>query len=67
MKVKSVNLILKEQCRQNGIGFVDNGNITNDDLCYDGLHLNDHGKILLCKNFIYVLNEFVQVCSLGFT
>ena len=58
-KVKAVNNILKEICRLNGLGFVDNSNIGLEHLYEDGLHLNDDGKALLADNFIYVLNNFV--------
>ena len=47
-------------CKKNGIILTDNGNIFNIDLYQDGLHLLESGKCL-AKNFIFVLNNFLNM------
>ena len=48
-------------CKKNGIVFIDNGNISNMDLYQDGSHLLERGKCLLANNFIFVLNNFLNI------
>ena len=47
--------------KKNGIALVDNGNICNMDLYQDGLNLLERGNCLLAKNFIFVLNNFLNM------
>ena len=47
--------------KKNGIALVDNGNICNMDLYQDGLNLLERGKCLLAKNFIFVLNNLLNM------
>ena len=55
----TVNNILKQVCKLNGLGFIDNSNICSEHLFDDGLHLNDNGKVILANNFMNVLNKFI--------
>ena len=59
--IKKVNEKIVDMCKKNGIVFVDNGNISNMDLYQDGLHLLERGKCLLANNFIFVLNNFLNI------
>ena len=59
--VKKVNEKILDMCKKNGIVFIDNGNISNMDLYQDGLHLLERGKCLLANNFIFVLNNFLNI------
>ena len=59
--IKKVNEKIVDMCKKNGIVFIDNGNISNMDLYQDGLHLLERGKCLLAKNFIFVLNNFLNM------
>ena len=54
-------------CKKNGKVFLDNGNISNMDLYQDGLHLPERGKCLLAKNFIFVLNIFLNMLTSPFS
>ena len=47
--------------KKNGIVLVDNGNISNMDLYQDGLNLLERGKCLLAKNFIFALNNLLNM------
>ena len=59
--IKKVNEKIVDMCKKNGIVFIDNGNISNMDLYQDGLHLLERGKCLLANNFIFVLNNFLNI------
>ena len=56
-----VNEKIVDMCKKNGIAFIDNGNISNMDLYQYGFHLPEGGKCLLAKNFIFVLNNFLNM------
>ena len=51
------NASLYNMCRENGFCFVDNSNISVDNLFKDKLHLLDSGKTILANNFIYCINN----------
>ena len=55
-RVKSVNGILKDLCKVYNFHYIDNSNISREDLG-DGLHLEEQGKIKLANNFINNLNS----------
>ena len=59
--IKKVNEKIVDMCKKNGIVFIDNGNISNMDLYQDGLHTLERGKCLLANNFIFVLNNFLNI------
>ena len=59
--IKKVNEKIVDMCKKNSIIFIDNGNISGMDLYRDGLHLLERGKCLLAKNFIFVLNNFLNM------
>ena len=61
--IKKVNEKIVDMCRKNGIVFIDNGNISNMDLYQNDVHLLERGKYLLAKNFIFVLNNFLNMHS----
>ena len=48
-------------CKKNGIVFIDSENISNMDLYQDGLRLLERGKCLLANNFVFVLNNFLNI------
>ena len=48
-------------CKKDGIVFIDSENISNMDLYQDGLRLLERGKYLLANNFIFVLNNFLNI------
>ena len=58
-KVIAVNNILKRVCKLDWLEFIDNNNISAENLFEDVLHLNDDSKIILANDFIYVLNRFI--------
>ena len=62
--IQNVNEKIVDMCKKNGIVLIDNGNISNMDLYEVGLHLLDRGKCLLTKNFIFVLNNFLNMHTL---
>ena len=61
--IKKVDEKIVDVCKKNGIVFIDDGNISNMDLYQDGLHLLERGKCSLEKNFIFVLNNFLNMHS----
>ena len=61
--IKKVNEKIVDMCRKNGIVFIDNGNISNMDLYQNDVHLLERDKYLLAKNFIFVLNNFLNMHS----
>ena len=61
--IKKVDEKIVDVCKKNGIVFIDDGNISNMDLYQDGLHLLERGKSSLEKNFIFVLNNFLNMHS----
>ena len=52
------NVSLCNMCKKNGFCFVDNSNISVDNLFKDKLHLLDSGKTILVNNFIYCINNY---------
>ena len=59
--IKKVNEKIVDVCKMNGIVFIGNWNISNMGLYQDGLHLLERGKCLLAKNFIFALNNFLNM------
>lgn len=54
------NTLLKNICDLEGYFYIDNGNITRNELFRDGLHLLENGKQLLAQNFVTnVVNSFL--------
>ena len=49
--------ILKCMCIDFNFTFIDNNNISTDDLANDGVHLNEDGNIKLANNFLASLNN----------
>ena len=59
--IKKVYEKIVDMYKKNGMVFIDNGNISNIDLYRDGLHLLERGNCFLAKNFIFVLNNFLNM------
>ena len=64
--IKKVNEKIVHMCKKNDIVFIDKRNISNMDLYQDRLHLLERGKCLLGKNFIFTLNDFLNMHTLPF-
>lgn len=56
-KVEAVNEILEKSCEERNMGFIDNSNITNNDLNGSKLHLNKTGVSKLENNFKHFINK----------
>ena len=56
--VARVNASMCNMCRENGFCFVDNSNISVDNLFKDKLRLLDSGKTILANHFIYCINNY---------
>ena len=54
-KIDELNYCLKGLCKLNNFIFIDNSNITHDNL-YDGVHLNKDGVSILANNYLDTLN-----------
>ena len=52
-------IVVKRVCKLNKLGFIDNSNISTENLFEDSLHLSDDGKVILANNFICVLIRFI--------
>ena len=44
--------MIERVCLENGYHYIKNGNVYENDLFKDGLHLQNSGKKNLCQNFI---------------
>ena len=53
---KDVNSRMKNFCQQNGIGYMDNSNITENHFGVKKLHLNSKGNTAFAKN----LTKFIE-------
>ena len=47
----------KVLCQKHGYRFIDNSNISSENLWQDGLHLNNSGKSILLKYYAVTLND----------
>ena len=57
------NRLLKNLCDVNVYFYIDNGNITRNQLFRDGLHLLENGKQLVAQNFVTNgINSFLTSC-----
>ena len=56
-RCRELNDILKGMCQTYNFIFIDNNNISLDDLASDGVHLNEGGNDKLANNFINSLND----------
>lgn len=57
-KITELNKMLKSYSAKNGIILVSHSNITGDALNTSGLHFNQHGTVLLARNFINSIKHF---------
>ena len=57
---KSVNILLKNMCQENGFIFLDNSNIAYNQLWRDGIHLAESGTITFANNMINMINQTNQ-------
>jgi len=56
-KVKQVNQLLFEKCKDEGLCFINNDNIDSSQFWKDGLHLLESGKDILSSNFLDFLTS----------
>ena len=53
----NLNNPVKVLCQKHGYSFIDNSNISSENLWQDGLHLNSSGKGILLNNYVATLND----------
>ena len=58
--INCINRKMRELCIQNNYKFISNTQINKRDLWSDGIHLQESGKILIVKNFINSVNNFLS-------
>ena len=56
-KIDDINKLLQDNSVRYSYVFINNGNINENHLKRDQLHLNHHGTILLTNNFLFHLNR----------
>ena len=57
-RINTINDTLQSLCIEKGFTYVDQYELYRDEhLWKDGIHLNDHGKIILEENYINVINK----------
>ena len=56
-KENEVNVVLKKQCNDNNLNFIDNRNINPRMLNKSRLNLNEYGTIQLVNNFCYIMKK----------
>ena len=59
-RANEVNSILKELCSSNSTIFIDNGDINNEHVCNDGVHLSENGLEILATNFLTSMMHFLR-------
>ena len=55
--IYQLNKSIKELCQKHGYSFIDNSNVSSENLWQDGLHLNNSSKGVLLNNYIVTLND----------
>ena len=55
-RCNELNDILRSLCVLHNYSFIENDDISLDDLASDGVHLNDEGSIKLANNYLDYLN-----------
>ena len=58
-KVIATNKILKQLCIEHQFTFIENENISVEQLWKDGIHLLESGKVILANNFINYINNLI--------
>ena len=56
--LNEVNEMIERVCLENGYHYIENGNVYENDLFKDGLHLQNSGKKILSHNFIVNLQTY---------
>ena len=56
-KVSQANSYVKNYCKQRNIDFIDNGNLKEEHLGQEKLHLNKKGNSILANNFVRYLRS----------
>ena len=51
--------MIKTESEKNGFVYIDNKEINGEHVWKDGIHLQENGKIILARNFIYHINNFL--------
>ena len=54
--INTTNSHLENYCKQQNLGFIDNGNIKKSDFNPKGLHLHERGSSKLAKNLLDIIN-----------
>ena len=60
--INTTNSHLENYCKQQNVGFINNGNTKKSDLNSKGLHLHERGSSKLAKN---LLDFICWICKLG--
>ena len=53
--IDTINSHLENYCKQQNVGFIDNGNVKKSDFNSKGLHLYERGSNDLAKNLLYFI------------
>ena len=61
-EIPALNDALRKMCRENGLYFIDNGNILYGKMhmAYDRIHLNDKGREILIDNYSSSINDILS-------
>lgn len=59
-RINSINKLLREGSDLHGYGYIRHNNIREEHLWKDGIHLRENGKIMLARNFIAFINNFLD-------
>ena len=55
--IYQINNSIKVPCQKHGYSFVDNSNVSSENLWKDGLHLSNLSKGVLLNNHMVILND----------
>ena len=57
--IRRLNDIVKASCELNSFYYINNENVKKEHLWKDGIHLVNSGLVIIAKNFIYGINNFL--------
>ena len=58
--IHRLNRDLYDECRRNGLTFIDNGAVSENDLCIDRIHSQECGKHIIANNLINNFNYILE-------
>ena len=61
--MQRLNKALYDECQRNGFTFANNGAVTENDLWFDGIHLQDSCRRIIANSLINSFNHFLETAN----